>query len=143
MKPLLSLVIVLTALLLGGCKNREAEYIGTWTADTGGLGPLELKSDKTFAMTIPAPGQMTGKWSMSDSGVKLNPENLGGKTKEQALKELEDQIKKTPQLKEFAEPFKKLMNEIELKANEKNSTLTMTTTVGKQSQTVVFKKGAK
>jgi hypothetical protein len=58
-------MVAITAIafaVLGGCKNPEAQVVGTWTGGKGGA--VTFKADKTFAQTTPM--AVTGKWSLAD-----------------------------------------------------------------------------
>lgn len=91
-------LMVLALLMLAGCgKNREAQLVGKWKADTNSMTPpvtnpndpqakamarmmegmmknvsLEFKADKTFEMNLPFPS--SGTWSLDEANntVVLN-----------------------------------------------------------------------
>lgn len=75
---------VLAAVLLGGCKNREKDVVGTWTATQNGKSmTMTVKADKTWASQLPVLNRkmpFIGTWSLSGDTVNLAPTKLGNQT---------------------------------------------------------------
>ncbi len=118
-KPLLIFAVIVAALFAGGCKgSRESQLVGTWKA-TQGPGTMTLKEDKTF--TLAGGGQQTiGKWSLDGNNVTLKPDTFGGKTKAEALKEIEAIVKKNPAAAQVLEAVKKTLEGMTMTVTEDN-----------------------
>jgi hypothetical protein len=102
------------ALVVVGCKNKEANLPGNYTAtlsNTGasandpmakmmeqviGSSTLELKEDKTFKMTM-GPAPLEGKWTFAGDTVTLNTETIMGMPVDQFSQTAKQQAAKSGQ----------------------------------------------
>ncbi|MEZ0327397.1 MAG: hypothetical protein ACAH95_15980 [Fimbriimonas sp.] len=119
MKPILILTAIVLALIAGGCKgSRESQIAGTWKA-TQGPAMLVLKEDKSFSMGA-AGNETKGKWSLNGNNVLLSPETFSGKTKAEALKQVDDMVKNNPAAGPMAETVKKTLEGMTMAVSEDN-----------------------
>ena len=134
MKALLPIALVATVLVaLAGCQQSlEKKLIGTWTGSGSGLqagqADLVLKEDKTFTLGA-GQGSTAGKWSLAEKTVTLATETVGGKPKEEALKEIESRMGQVPpeyraKMDEAMAEAKKLLEGMKLTASDDGKTLT-------------------
>ena len=123
MKLIISFVLLLSLLLVGCGKSREAQLVGNWTGPNGST--VDLKEDKTFSMS--AGLAIAGKWSLTDSNVKLTIEQIGGKPIAEFKKQMEALAKGNAKAQEAM----KSMETVNATVSEDNKT--MTATMGPQS----------
>jgi hypothetical protein len=88
MKSFAILSLAGCVLLIGGCKGKEAQFVGTWNGQQNVA--LVLKDDKTFTMGAPSAPQTAGggHWKVDGDNVSLQIETIGGKPAAQALDEM-------------------------------------------------------
>ncbi len=118
-KPLFIFAVIIAALFVGGCKgSRESQLVGTWKASQSGAS-LDLKEDKTFALGAVG-SQTIGKWSLEGSNISLKPDTFGGKTKAEAIKEIDELVKKNPAAAATAGAVKQTLEGMTMVVTEDN-----------------------
>jgi hypothetical protein len=137
-KPLLIFSAIIVALLAAGCKgNRESQLVGSWKPTQGPT--LVLNEDKSYSMGLVG-SDVKGKWSLEGNNVLLKPESFGGKTKAEALKQIDDMVKKNPAAAATAPAVKKILDGMTMVVSEDNKKGTMDLDFGMMKQKIEFVK---
>jgi hypothetical protein len=124
-------VVVLSSLVVAGCKSRESQVVGNWSG--GGLG-FEFQADKKFTATAPGNAKLAGEWSFADDTVKATTKTVNGQSPDEFVKKLKEQLKGNPIMAQMGDQINSMADNIskpvQMTLSEDAKTLTLKNPAG-------------